>query len=178
MNPKLRACCAIRDSSATQTIDSDNCFFRYVKPRLATVETAKHRTFQFLGSDLAPDNMLICVASADAFHLGVLSSGVHVVWALATGGTLEDRPRHNKSRCFEPFPFPVATATQEARIRDLAERLDTHRKRQQAAHPALTPTGLYNVLEKPCRGDSLDARERIIHDPASWAGDRPYARMA
>ncbi|HEY0466965.1 MAG TPA: DNA methyltransferase, partial [Polyangiaceae bacterium] len=74
---------------------------------IATVETAKHRTFQFLGAEVAPDNMLVCIATENAIHLGVLSSKVHVIWALAAGGTLEDRPRYNKSRCFEPFPFPA-----------------------------------------------------------------------
>ncbi|WP_294258216.1 type IIL restriction-modification enzyme MmeI [Propionivibrio sp.] len=76
---------------------------------IATVETAKHRTFQFLDASIAPDNMLVCIASADAFHLGVLSSHIHVVWALAAGGRLGvgNDPRFNKSRCFEPFPFPA-----------------------------------------------------------------------
>ena len=76
---------------------------------IATVETAKHRCFQFLDASVLPDHMLIAIASADAAHLGVLSSQVHVEWALATGGTLEDRPRYNKSRCFETFPFPTKT---------------------------------------------------------------------
>lgn len=69
---------------------------------LATVETAKHRIFQFLDAAIAPDNMLVCVALDDANALGVLSSRVHVVWALATGGRLGigNDPRYNKSRCF------------------------------------------------------------------------------
>ncbi len=52
--------------------------------------------------------MLIAIASADALHLGVLSSAVHVHWALAAGGRLGvgNDPRYNKSRCFETFPFP------------------------------------------------------------------------
>jgi hypothetical protein len=37
---------------------------------------------------------------------------IHVTWALATGGTLEDRPRYNKTSCFDPFPFPAATEAQ------------------------------------------------------------------
>ena len=53
--------------------------------------------------------MIVVIALDCAFHLGVLSSRVHVTWALAAGGTLEDRPRYNKTRCFEPFPFPAAT---------------------------------------------------------------------
>jgi hypothetical protein len=45
---------------------------------IVTVETAKHRTFQFLSGSILPDNMLTAIASADAFHLGVLSSGIQV----------------------------------------------------------------------------------------------------
>jgi hypothetical protein len=37
---------------------------------IATTETAKHRWFAFVPAEVAPDNMLVCVASADAFVLG------------------------------------------------------------------------------------------------------------
>jgi hypothetical protein len=131
---------------------------------LATVETAKHRVFQFLDATILPDNMLINVGTSDAWHLGVLSSRLHVVWARAAGGTLEDRPRYNKSVCFDPFPFPAATEPQQARIRALAEDLDAHRKRQQAQHPDLTLTGMYNVLQALRDGRVLTAKERTIHD--------------
>ncbi|MDX9718044.1 MAG: class I SAM-dependent DNA methyltransferase, partial [Thauera sp.] len=131
---------------------------------IATIETTKHRIFQFLDASILPDNMLISLADADAYPLGVLSSRIHVPWALAVGGTLEDRPRYNKSVCFETFPFPDPTPSQAARIRDLAEQLDAHRKRQQALHPELTLTGMYNVLEKLRAGDTLTPKERTIHE--------------
>jgi hypothetical protein len=76
---------------------------------IATTETAKHRFFVFLDKSILPDNALVNIALDDAYALGVLSSRIHVDWALATGGTLEDRPRYNKTRCFETFPFPAAT---------------------------------------------------------------------
>ncbi|MEI6715144.1 MAG: DNA methyltransferase [Verrucomicrobiota bacterium] len=131
---------------------------------IATVETAKHRTFQFLDASVAPDNMLVVIATDDAFFHGVLSSHIHVVWALASGGTLEDRPRYNKTRCFETFPFPEATESQRTRIRELGERLDAHRKRQQSLHPKLTLTDTYNVLEKLRSGEALSAKEKITHE--------------
>ncbi|MBP7395134.1 MAG: class I SAM-dependent DNA methyltransferase, partial [Zoogloea sp.] len=134
------------------------------KRYIATIETAKHRIFQFLDAAIAPDHRLICIALADAFHLGVLSSQIHVVWALAAGGTLENRPVYNKTRCFDPFPFPAASPEQQARIADLAEQLDTHRKRQQAAHPDLTLTGMYNVLAKLRSGEPLTAKDKTIHE--------------
>ncbi len=136
---------------------------------IVTVETMKHRVFQFLPAEILPDNMLTVVALADAFHLGVLLSRFHVAWALHAGGWLGvgNDPRYSKSRCFDPFPFPSATDLQRQRIISIAEDLDAHRMRVIAEHPRLTLTGLYNVLEKLRTGaspDALDARDRRIFD--------------
>jgi len=131
---------------------------------ITTGETAKHRFFVFLDGDVLPDNMLTNVASSDAFLLGVLSSSIHTAWALAAGGTLEDRPRYNKTRCFDPFPFPDCTETQKHTIRGIAERLDAHRKRQQELHTWLTLTGVYNVLEILRSGESFTDEHRNIYE--------------
>lgn len=131
---------------------------------IVTVETAKHRVFQFLDADVAPDNKLIAIAVDDAAMLGVLSSWVHVEWALGSGSTLEDRPVYVKTICFESFPFPEIFAEHGVHIRKLAEQLDAHRKRQQDAHPGITLTGMYNVLEKLRTGETLAAKEKTIHE--------------
>jgi len=130
---------------------------------IATVETAKHRFFVFLDESILPDNKLINIALDDAYYLGVLSSRIHVTWALAAGSTLEDRPVYVKTTCFETFPFPEASESQKERIRALAEELDAHRKRQQAQHPKLTLTEMYNVLEKLRSGEPLTGPEKITH---------------
>lgn len=134
---------------------------------IATVETAKHRTFQFLDASILPDNRLIAIAFDDAAWLGVLSSSCHIVWALATGGTLEDRPVYNKSRCFETFPFPDEDTGLSPELRQrialLAEQIDAHRKHQQATRTGLTLTGMYNVLEALREGRELTVKEKTIH---------------
>ncbi len=131
---------------------------------IVTPETAKHRVFVLADATLLPDNMLTVIALEDAFFFGVLSSRAHTRWALSSGGTLEDRPRYTKARCFDPFPFPVSTPAQISRIRELAEQLDSHRKRQQSLHPGLTITGMYNVLERLRSGEALTAKEKVIHE--------------
>ena len=133
---------------------------------IGTTETSKHRVFQFIDNSTLPDHKIFCVASPDVFLLGILSSRPHVTWSDALGGRLGvgNDPVYNKTRCFDPFPFPAASEPQQARIRDLAEQLDAHRKRQQAAHPDLTLTGMYNVLEKLRSGEPLSVKERSIHE--------------
>jgi hypothetical protein len=136
---------------------------------IATVETAKHRIFQFLDASILPDNKLIAVATDDAVNLGILSSRIHVVWATRAGGWIGagNDSVYVKSRCFDPFPFPNANNIQKQTIRLIAEELDAHRKRVLAEHPHLTLTGLYNVLEKLRAGTKpgdLDEHDRQIFD--------------
>ena len=54
---------------------------------IATVETSRRRFFVFLDAAILPDNKLISIAVDDAYFLGVLSSRIHVIWALAAGST-------------------------------------------------------------------------------------------
>jgi hypothetical protein len=131
---------------------------------IATVETAKHRIFQFLDGEILPDNKLIVLALARAEDFAILSSRIHAVWALAQGTLLEDRPVYPKTQCFDPFPFPQPTDTQKTRLRALGEDLDAHRKVRQAEHPKLTLTGMYNVLEKLRVGERIEGRDREVYD--------------
>lgn len=133
---------------------------------IATVETMKHRLFVFLDADILPDNKLVNIALSSADNLGILSSRIHTLWSQAAGSRLGvgNDSVYVKTTCFETFPFPEANETQKATIRDLAERLDAHRKRQQAQHPDLTLTGMYNVLEKLRSEEPLTAKEKTIHE--------------
>jgi len=129
---------------------------------IATVDTARHRVFQFLTSDIICDDKNVIVADDDAFILGALSSKVHVTWSIRAGGWLGagNDAVYTKTRTFDPFPFPATHDLQQQRIRVLAEELDAHRKRMLAEHPHLTLTGLYNVLEKLRAGTAPAALEQ------------------
>ena len=133
---------------------------------IATVETAKHRLFAFLDNSVLPDNMLVCIADDNAFSLGVLSSKVHVLWAIAAGGRqgVGDDPRYNKTLCFDRYPFPDCSQHERTAISAIAEELDTLRREQLRLHPNLTLTGVYNVVAKLRSGEPLTAAERGIHD--------------
>ena len=141
---------------------------------IATVETSKHRFFQFLDADIRPDNMLVCIGSDSSRLLAILSSRANVCWAIEAGGWLGmgNDPRYSKSRTFDPMPFPVfeeAGAKGETLSR-LGDRLDAFRKERLAEHEFLTMTSLYNALERERRLDNdrdvppLSHKERDIHE--------------
>ncbi|HQY69638.1 MAG TPA: class I SAM-dependent DNA methyltransferase [Pseudomonadales bacterium] len=133
---------------------------------IVTSRTAKHRIFVFAEADTLPETKVLIVATGDAAYLSMLSSAVHLLFADCAGGRhgVGNDLTYNHSDCFEKFPFPILSDTQTTTLRTLGEQLDAHRKRQQAAHPALTLTGMYNVLEKLRSGDTLSDKERAIHE--------------
>ena len=104
----------------------------------------------------------------DTYFLGALSSNVHVVWSLAVGGWLGvgNDPVYSKTTCFDRFPFPDPTDTQKQKIRELGDRLDSHRKRVQAAHPEVTITAMYNLMEKLRNGETLDDKDKAFNQKA------------
>ena len=145
-----------------------NGLARYV----VTVMTAKHRVFQFLNGAILPDQKLVAIGLSDAPALGILSSQVHISWALALGGRLGvgNDPVYSKSTCFDTFPFPDTdtglTPALRAHIGALAEQIDAHRKRvlaPEAGHTGLTLTGMYNVLAALREGRELTAKEKTMH---------------
>ena len=139
---------------------------------IITPETAKHRFFVWAPRELIPDHKLYAICSDDASVLGVLSSRHAVTFILAAGGRMGvgNDPIFNNTRCFVPFPFPEATAERRARIADLAEQLDEHRKQVRAAWAKATFTAQYNALERIRETEraagSLTEQERKFHDKA------------
>ncbi|WP_245894622.1 class I SAM-dependent DNA methyltransferase [Paracoccus indicus] len=135
-----------------------------LRRHIGTTRTAKHRIFQMLPDDCLTESEIINITVDDQSIMATLSSRYHITWSLAAGGTLEDRPRYNHSVCFLPFPFPTPTDAQTATLRSLGEQLDAHRKDRLAAHPKLTLTGLYNLLEKVRAGTKIEGKDKEVYD--------------
>lgn len=135
-----------------------------LKTFIGTPYTSKHRVFTAVDATYLPDVMVYTIASDDPWLIAALSSSIHGLWAAKSGGTLEDRPRYNKARTFDPFPFPDPSDAIRTALRDLGEELDATRKTVQAEHPDLTLTGLYNVLEKVRAGTPLDAKDQDVKE--------------
>lgn len=137
-----------------------------LKRYIATVETAKHRVFIWLPVSVAPEHRLIVIAREDDTTFGILSSRIHVAWALAQGGTLEDRPVYNSTQCFDTFPFPVGMepnrssadfATNSHALAIAVVARDLVEKRQNVLKSGkMTLTSLYN--ERPTWLNDAHAR--------------------
>ncbi len=135
---------------------------------IATPNTSRFKPFTFIDYPTLPDSQVYCITSEDAWILGTLESCIHQVWIrkvaprMGKGNDLRWTP----ATVFDPFPFPDPTPEQKQKIRDLGERLDAHRKSVQAAHPDITITGMYNLLEKLRAGQPFTEVDRAYNNRA------------
>ena len=121
---------------------------------IATPETAKHRVFVWLETDILADHALVVFVRDDDFTFGILHSRTHELWARGTGTQLrevESGFRYTPTTCFETFPFPDATEEQRVQISHYAQLLVTLRDgwvNPEGVSPAdlakRTLTSLYN----------------------------------
>jgi hypothetical protein len=134
---------------------------------IGTCRTAKHRIFVFIPGDYIVDAKIVGIALDDAFHLALLTSCAHQIWAFRTGGWLGvgNDSNYNHAVCFNRFPFPSdISPSLKSRIQTEGEDLDALRKRVLSENPDLTLTGLYNVLENVRAAVKLTDDERSVHD--------------
>jgi hypothetical protein len=80
---------------------------------IVTPRTAKHRFFLMMPSRSATESEVVSLALGSFGMLSVLSSRLHVHWALSFGGTLEDRPRYNSECLLVRGAEPMASTEQE-----------------------------------------------------------------
>jgi type II restriction/modification system DNA methylase subunit YeeA len=86
-------------------------FRRQVTPLsryIVTPRVAKHRYFVWQSANYLPDSRLNAITSASDITLGLLSSRIHLVWALAKASMhgVGNDPTYNNQSCFQTFPFP------------------------------------------------------------------------
>ena len=99
---------------------------------LCTTRVSKHRLFVWLQAPTLPDSATFAFARADDFFFGVLHSLPHEVWTRIQGTQVREREsgfRYTPTSCFENFPFPRPTPSQEAAIAVAAKELNELRER-------------------------------------------------
>lgn len=114
-----------------------------------------------------PSNLVRVLLDADLWHFGVLTSRMHMAWLRYIGGRLKSDYRYSIGIAYNPFPWPVTTDAQRAKIRGLARAvLDVRTK-----FPNATLADLYDA-------DTMKPELRKAHYALDAAVDRLYRSTA
>jgi hypothetical protein len=99
---------------------------------ICTPRVSKYRIFVCIPANWLPDTATYVFARSDDFFFGLLHSRFHKVWSLGQGTQVREKEsgfRYTPTSCFETFPFPRQTPSQEAAIAAAAKELNEFRER-------------------------------------------------
>jgi restriction-modification enzyme MmeI-like protein len=126
----------------------------------------------FLQADIVANTELFAIACATLYHLGVLSSAMHMAWVRSVCGRLKSDYRYSAGIVYNNFPWPQAsTAKQRKAIEEAAQAvLDARGK-----HPGSSLAGLYDPLAMPPQlvkaHQRLDAVVDVAYSKRKFSGD-------
>lgn len=99
----------------------------------------------FLRDDVIPTNAVLIIPEAGVYHLGVLTSSIHMSWMRAVCGRLEMRYRYSKDVVYNNFPWPTPTAAQKEKIEKTAQAILDVRN----LYPECSLADLYDEVTMP-----------------------------
>lgn len=108
-------------------------------------EKRKYIPMGFLTPDILASDLVFLIPNSTLYHLGILTSNVHMAWMRAVCGRLETRYRYSKDIVYNNFPWPNPTDEQKARIEQTAQAILDAR----ALYPDCSLADLYDELTMP-----------------------------
>ena len=131
--------------------DTPTLFREQINPNSAiiipTVSSEKRRyvPMGFIDKSIIVNANAQVVSNATLYHLGVLTSNVHMAWMRSVCGRLETRYRYSKDIVYNNFPWCNPTTEQKKKIEETAQAVLDAR----ALYPNCSLADLYDELTMP-----------------------------
>ena len=117
----------------------------YIMMPATSSENRKYIPMGFLSKDVIASNAASFVPDATLYHLGVLTSSVHMAWMRIVCGRLEMRYRYSVNIVYNNFPWPQPVDSQKDKISQTAQAILDAR----ALYPESSLADLYDELAMP-----------------------------
>ncbi len=108
-------------------------------------ERRRYVPMGFMTPDTLCSDLVFIIPNTTLYHLGVLTSNVHMAWMRAVCGRLKSDYRYSKDIVYNNFPWPAPTEAQKAAIEKTAQAILDAR----ALYPNSSLADLYDELTMP-----------------------------
>lgn len=86
-----------------------------------TSERREYIPIGFMSKDVICGDANLLIADATPYHFGILTSRLHMIWAIIIGGKIKSDPRYSNDIVYNNFPWPEATESHRNQISELAQ---------------------------------------------------------
>ena len=108
-------------------------------------ERRRYIPMGFMTPDTFCSDLVFIIPNSTLYHLGVLTSNVHMAWMRAVCGRLKSDYRYSKDVVYNNFPWPTPTDQQRAKIEQTAQAILDAR----ALYPDASLADLYDETTMP-----------------------------
>ena len=108
-------------------------------------ERRRYVPMGYMDSSVLCSNLVKIVPDASLYHLGVLTSNVHMAWMRVVAGRLKSDYRYSKDIVYNNFPWPTPTDKDRAAIEKTAQAILDAR----ALYPDSSLADLYDPVTMP-----------------------------
>lgn len=136
---------------------------------LAVGRHGKRTLFTWCNPSWIASDATVTIALDGDYHVGVLSSNIHVLWAGYRGSTIKDDPRYTHTTVFRSFPWPNPDHATRERIEASARRLLAER-RAACQHADAGLTEIYNIVDEGGYQDLARAHRELDRAVAAAYG--------
>jgi SAM-dependent methyltransferase len=143
--------------SRKELIDKISQLSRY----LVCSEVTKRPIFSFVDPEIRPDHTLEAFVFEDDYSFGILQSGIHWSWFIATCSKLKGDFRYTPESVFDTFPWPQEPT--RAQIKAVAETAVALRalRRETMRKLNYSLRDLYRTLDQPGNNPLREAHARL-----------------
>ncbi len=115
-----------------------------VVPKVSS-ERRRYIPMGLMTPDILASDLVFIIPDASLYHLGVLTSNVHMAWMRAVCGRLKSDYRYSKDVVYNNFPWPTPTDAQKVKIEQTAQAILDAR----ALYPECSLADLYDEVAMP-----------------------------
>ena len=108
-------------------------------------ENRRYIPIGYLDRTVVASNAASFVPNATMYHLGILTSNVHMAWMRSVCGRLKSDYRYSVNIVYNNFPWPTPTDAQKAKIEQTAQAILDAR----ALYPDCSLADLYDEITMP-----------------------------
>lgn len=121
------------------------CQTDYVAIPKVSSENRRYIPIEYLKAEVIPGDSIFMIPDTTLYHLGILTSNVHMAWMRAVCGRLKSDYRYSNTVVYNNFPWPEPTEEQQANIEQTAQAILDAR----ALYPDSSLADLYDEVLMP-----------------------------
>lgn len=121
------------------------CMSDYVAIPKVSSENRRYIPMEYISKEVIPGDKLFMLPDAGLYHLGVLTSNVHMAWMRAVCGRLKSDYSYSNTIVYNNFVWPSPTEEQRAKIEQTAQAILDAR----ALYPECSLADLYDEVTMP-----------------------------